>query len=44
MSCPRSINTKKQKIKNNKIYRLIIRHANHSDDKARVKSKTSVKI
>ena len=44
MSCPRSINTKKLKIKNNKIYRLIIRHANHSDDKAKVKSKTSVKI
>ena len=44
MSCPRSIKTKKQKIKNNKIYRLIIRHVNDSDDKTRVKSNTSVKI
>ena len=44
MSCPRSINTKKQQIKNKKICRSIIRYANHSDDKAKVKSKTSVKI
>ena len=45
MSCPQSINTKNNKLKTtNCTDQSIIRHANHIDDKTRVKSKPSVKI